>query len=474
MEALSGGIVVMSIDQIVPPDWHSHRPPGLIGEIQDFILAQAPQPIHEVALAGAIALFAGIVGRQYNFSNEGLNQYILLVADTGMGKEAASAGMSKILAKLVKKRPAAKAIIGPADFSSGPGLVRSIAARRLNPCFVCVAGEFGIKLQQLANPRSAEHNQTLKRELLKFYSLSGNGRILEAYEYADKRNNTDVVHSPALTILGEGTGETIYDALDDNQVKHGLVPRFTIIEFGGICPTYNKSHQFVQVSDGLIERCDSLYAHVSELVQNDRVITVGINTEADSVFDAIREYTRTIRNSRPGDVVSGIWSRVDQKAQRLAALLAVSVDWRAPVITADMVKWSASLIVKDTKRLLAKYEAGEMGAQDETDSERQIYEIKKVVRKYVTKDNSEFKDEITAIMQSNYVISYSDISRSVSKLAAFRNDRRKAPAAIKATLSTLCDMAVLRRLGPVDKNKKFAGYSGEAYTIIDQQWVFGG
>ena len=60
-------------------------PPGLVGEIAQFIYAQAPRPVPEISLAGALGMIAGIVGRAYNISGTGLNQYTLLLAPTGTG-----------------------------------------------------------------------------------------------------------------------------------------------------------------------------------------------------------------------------------------------------------------------------------------------------------------------------------------------------------------------------------------------------
>ncbi|MBZ9758426.1 DUF3987 domain-containing protein [Mesorhizobium sp. ESP6-5] len=456
-------------------NFHRHRPPGLIGEIYDFILSQAPHPIHEVALAGAIALFAGIVGRQFNFSDDGLNQYILLVADTGMGKDAAKAGMSKILGKLAKKRPAATNIMGPADFASGPALVKSIA-RRSYPCFVCVAGEVGIKLQQMANPRSSEHSQTLKRELLKLFTLSGAGRILEPYEYSDRKETTSAIMSPAFTLLGEGTGATVYEALDDTQVTNGLISRFTIIEYAGLCPEYNKGHQFALVSEPLVAKLDELYHHVSDLAQNEQVTVVGINPDAEGSLNAIREHARAVINSKSGEVVNNIWTRVAQKAGRLAALLAVAHNWQAPVITGEMIEWAASLVLTDTQRLSAKFEAGEMGTVDITDNEKQIDEIKKVIRKYLSREADQISDLKLRIMVEKKVIQYSYIHRSVAKLKPFATDKRKATAAIKSTLISLCEMGRLREIRAIfDKGEKFehTTNSGKTYEILNLKWVLG-
>lgn len=71
-------------------------PPGLVGEIAQFIYAQAPRPVPEIALAGALGMVAGIAGRAYNVSGTGLNQYTLLLAPTGTGKEAIASGIDKL------------------------------------------------------------------------------------------------------------------------------------------------------------------------------------------------------------------------------------------------------------------------------------------------------------------------------------------------------------------------------------------
>ena len=73
-------------------------PPGVVGEIADYIYRSSVRPVPDVALAASIALCAGIVGRSYNVSGTGLNLYVILVAKSGVGKEGARTGINRLIA----------------------------------------------------------------------------------------------------------------------------------------------------------------------------------------------------------------------------------------------------------------------------------------------------------------------------------------------------------------------------------------
>jgi len=83
-----------------------------------FIYSAAPRPVPEVALAAAIGLMAGITGRAYNISGTGLNQYVLLLAMTGAGKEAAASGINKLMNTIKMQVPTSTGFIGPSEISS--------------------------------------------------------------------------------------------------------------------------------------------------------------------------------------------------------------------------------------------------------------------------------------------------------------------------------------------------------------------
>jgi len=163
-------------------------PPGLLGEIAQFIYRQSPRPIPEIALAGAIGLMSGIVGRSFNVSNTGLNQYVMLLAPTGIGKEAMARGSDKLINACSAKVPACREFIGPSSIASAPALLKYMAKGPKS--FVSVVGEFGLYLQQLGAENAAPHMKELRKLFLDLYNKSGQGSIMRQSVYADSDKNT--------------------------------------------------------------------------------------------------------------------------------------------------------------------------------------------------------------------------------------------------------------------------------------------
>ena len=87
-------------------------PPGLVGDLARYYYSTAIRPVPEIALAAAIATLAGICGRSYNISDTGLNQYIVLLAKTGRGKEGALGGITKLMAAVRPMVPVADQFMG--------------------------------------------------------------------------------------------------------------------------------------------------------------------------------------------------------------------------------------------------------------------------------------------------------------------------------------------------------------------------
>jgi hypothetical protein len=342
-------------------------PPGLVGEIAQFIYSAAPRPVQEIALAGAIALMAGICGRAYNVSNTGLNQYILLLATTGRGKEAAKGGISKLMKLVCATQPNASDFIGPADIASGQALIKYLGT---NPCFVSILGEFGLTMQTMCHPHAPAPLVTLRKVLLDLFGKSGKDDTLNPTIYSDKSNNTGIVQSPAFTILGETTPDSFFPHLSEDIVAQGLLPRFTCIEYIGKRVPHNYSHADAEPSMELVTHLGTLCANALTLAHNRTTIDIELDDEA-SIFVHEFDLACDLRvNGSDSEVARQMWTRAHMKLLKLAGLIAVGCDIFHPTITLDIAKWTANLIERDVANILQRFEAGAVGNSNSEQQQR--------------------------------------------------------------------------------------------------------
>jgi len=444
-------------------------PPGLVGEIAQFIFQQAPRPVAEIALAGALGLMAGIVGRAYNVSGTGLNQYVLLLAPTGTGKEAIASGVDKLMAQVIRTVPAAVDFIGPGEIASSQAVIKYMSKGPTS--FVSLVGEFGIYLQQMASVNAPPHLTGLRRFLLDAYNKSGEGKVLRPSIYSDKDKNTAAVLAPSFTLLGESTPEKFYEGLHEGLISEGLLPRFTMIEYHGIVPPLNKAGSTAKPSFELIDRLSTLCAHSLMLNSQHKAIHVQYAEGVERQTDDFEEHCRTNVNSSDRDVKRQLWSRAHMKALKLAATVAVGCNPYDPLITSDILSWAINLIVADVRNLLDRFNAGEIGGDNE--ETKQLAELMKIIKDYILAPWSEISryKAGTANMHAEKVVPYSYLHKRATKLATFKKDRIGETGALKRALKTLTERGDVQLLGPKLAHDKFA--TGAQCYMISNAKAFG-
>ena len=445
-------------------------PPGLVGEIAQYIYAQAPRPVPEIALAGALGLVAGIVGRAYNISGTGLNQYVLLLAPTGTGKEAIASGIDKLMAQVIRTVPAASDFIGPGEIASAQAIIKYMS--RGPTSFVSLVGEFGIYLQQMASVNAPPHLTGLRRFLLDAYNKSGEGKVLRPSIYSDKDKNTTAVLSPSFTLLGESTPEKFYEGLHEGLISEGLLPRFTMIEYHGERPALNPGHLSAQPSFELIDRLSTLCAHALMLNSQHKAIHVQTDATARELFQQFDAHCDANINTSDREVRRHLWNRAHVKALKLAGIIAVGCNPYDPTITADVASWAINLVVADVRNLLARFDAGEIGIDN--DETKQLAKVIAAVKDFVVSpwpDVAKYAGEGMSNLHSNRIVPYSYVQRRLAAVAVFRKDRIGASGAIKRALKTLCERGDLQEVSRATLAKDY-GTSAVAYMVA-HPGVFG-
>lgn len=437
-------------------------PPGLVGAIANFIFEAAPHQNRVVALAGAITIVAGITGRVYNtHTKAGLNQYILMLARTGIGKDAFSNGSAKLMKAVQKSVPAAGEFKGPALVSSA-GLIKWLAKY---PSIYSEIGEVGYLMKRLASERANPNDQMLLATLLTFYSKSGAGNIYDPMAYSDPDKRTAVIHSPSLTLFGETAPSSILPSLDERMVVSGLLPRFLVFETAAK-REYSNENMIELPPEKLVQSLADLCAHCLAKNQQNHVHVVEANDQAKAEFRKFDKWTTDQINEAQSESQRELWNRAHLKALKLAALCAVGINPFAPIVTIDEATWAINLVVGQTNNLIAKFENGETGEVAGNEVKQQA-EVARIVKEYTSNAFTPTLENygVQFEMHRDGVFTEAYLSRRLIKLPTF-NDRMGATAALKRALKAMTDADDLREIAGPQMTAKY-GRKPRAFAIAN-------
>lgn len=414
-------------------------PPGLVGDVCQYVLSSAIRPVPEIALAAGLALCAGIAGRSYNISGTGLNQYIILLAKTGRGKEGAASGIDQLIAAVRQGIPMADQFLGPAAFASGQALVKVLDSR---PCFVSILGEFGLTLQQICDPQEKGPLLMLKKVLLDVYAKSGFSKILRSSVYSDSDKNTKIVQAPNVTLLGESTPDTFFSGLDVSHIAEGLIPRFSIIEYKGERVPKNPN-AFHPPGEPLVAALGQFITVAVTTQQNHTVCPVRLEPEARTILDALNDEADRRINANASDVEAELWNRAHLKGLKIAALVAAGVNPHAPTITGPVAAWAVAFVRREIGGVMERFHNGEVGDGEA----KQESELRRLFKHF---------QELTPAQRGKYrcpdglldrqVVPFQYLNIYTRRLACFKNDRRGAGRALADTLAGMVKTEVLEMI----------------------------
>lgn len=437
-------------------------PPGLVGEIAQYIYQSSNRPVPHVSLAAAIALVAGICGRAYNISAQGLNHYIILVAGTGRGKEDAARGIDRLMSSVRAIVPTADRFEGPGTFASGQGLIRCLDE---SPCFVSVMGEVGITLQKITRKDANPADVAFKIALLDLYSKSGFQSTLKPSAYSDREKNTKLIQAPNVTILGEGSTATFFKSMEIDNIADGLIPRFTILHYDGERVPRNKT-AFAPPHSSLVDSLAMLCSVALATEQGNSCAPVASAGGATTLLDAFDVKCDGLINGASNAAEAELWNRAHLKALKLSALIAVGCDPHNPIVTEVIAQWSIDFTEAEVGAMSEKFSSGEIGEGDH----RQEQDLRRAIAEYYKMKPAKRKNNNVPqqLCEHGNIFPLSYIKRRLRLLSSFKNDRRGAHVAIEALLKTLVSDGTLER---VPTNQAFEQFGTRAAIyILGDSW----
>lgn len=441
-------------------------PAGLIGDIAEYIYQSSPRPVREISLAAALGLMAGICGSAFNVSNTGLNMYIVVLAQTGTGKEALQGGISRLMENARAVVPSAINFLGAGEFTSPQALVNYMQKKSKN--FVSVIGECGMWLKQLSHPNAHERHSGLRRLLLDLYGKSGQRAVYHPTAYADSAKTTESIRQPAVTLLGESTQTKFFECIDETLIAEGFVPRWLIIEYEGDRPPSNRKHAQAYPSQQLMESICNLCTYATQMIEALQTNHVAFTPEAEKLEQEFDIFCDTQINATGEDALRNLWSRVHMKVLKVAALVAVGINHQTPMIDTYCWEYAKNLVLKDTYRMCKRYNSGQLAARIEANNSEQHMAVVEAVKAYIALGSEKTRASygISEEMYRSFAIPYVYFQRKLNKKPAFDKDRRGSSIAIQKALEEAANTGLLVKV-PDTQAKQTFNTSGKLWVISD-------
>lgn len=440
------------------------RPPGLLGEIAEYVYRISPQPSYAGSLAAALGLLAAITGRAYNVNGAGLNLYMLLLAGTGMGKAGLVDGISYLMNAVERKLPAANEFIGPEYAASYPALAKAL---EMSPSCVSIIDEFGKRMKEL-NVSSNSQAEGLKKAYLALYSASGANKRWGGMKYSDSKNDVPVIRSPAWSVIGVTVPEEFYEALSDSMVTNGFVPRFLLLDHHG---KKQKVRMGIDrsVPDKLTESVSALMLKCLTLNSTDDVIDVKIAEDAYSLLSDFEDETLDHQNEGSDLVSRQLWNRSYENSLKVAALMAVSENPYAPVIDAKMAEWSVHIVRYSAVTVEKAYKSGKFGGSN---NEKAQYDaLKDVLKRYLLRASKPSEKSVDRQLRKDFVIRYTTLQNYGMSRAVFKQDRMGPSYAVRRAISMLEDAGIVEKMH-VREGTKAYGIRAKLLRIVGVEEVF--
>jgi hypothetical protein len=316
------------------------NPGGLLSAIAEYTLARSYRRQPVLALAGAITLMSVLTGRKIrDQTNARTNIYVLGVAKTGHGKDAARKTNRHLLTM-----SGAMNMLGSETPASGAGVLNAVVAQ---PCQLMQWDEVGRVLKSIAAARHAPHLDGILTVLMNLFTSSSS--MATSAGYADIERCKSVTN-PHLVIYGTTTPDNLYQSLTAESVADGFFGRLLIFEADDEIPPPMSP---TLAEDGeLIERVKQWvdYSPGGNLTSiHPEPETYEDTPAAAAVWVRAQEYFED--QIRAAEGAGAVWVRAYEKARKLALIHAASAG--ECEISGEAAQWGFDLASYLTRKLVS-------------------------------------------------------------------------------------------------------------------------
>jgi hypothetical protein len=435
-------------------------PDGFVGELAKFIYQQAPRPVPEVAIVGALGAMAGIAGRGWSISGTGLNMYVVLVARSAIGKEAMHSGITMLLRAAMVECPETGTAFDFSDYASGPALIKACSQ---NPCFVNVSSEIGHRFLAMAKDREPAM-RSYRKALTDLYSKSGPNSIAGGITYSNQEANADSIMGVAFSLIGETTPANFYESITPAMMDDGFMSRFCVIEYLGERPEANRAPLKAPPPD-LVEKFNTIFRYGALLQARSQYLNAELSDDARMLLDRFSdECDHNIRSAGDDEAMRQLWNRAHLKALRVSALLAIGDNPFSPVVSLEQAHYSLNLIRHGIRAFEKRIRSGDVGEGTDGGREQKVLDLcKEFLLLPADKMPSYLKDGER--MRQSSIIPRKYLQQRTQRLAAFEKHKFGHTEALNRAIKTAITNGNLMEVKG-DKLVEHYSYHGQAYRWL--------
>lgn len=443
-----------------PPHEPLPMPPGFVGNLASFIYQQAPRPVAEVAVVGALGLMAGVAARAWQIPGSGLNLYIVLVARSAIGKEAMHSGIARLVAAAGEQCLTAGQFVDFGDFVSGPALIKTCLG---NPSFVNVAGEVGHKFLAMAVDRDASM-RSLRKTLTTLYSKSGQYDVAGGLTYSNSESSVASAAGVAFSMIGETTAATFYESITDAMMRDGFMSRFLVVSYDGDRPEKNPAPAR-RPSQALVDQLVRIMAQAGSAITAKVFQEVTFSGPAQALLDKFEdECDQAIRTAGDDEHQRQLWNRAHLKALRVAALLAVGDNYLSPVVTPEQAEWAVMLMRHGIAAFDRRIRQGDVGVGSDGGRERKVMDL---CREFLILPVEKLPAWLKGgkAMQEAGIVPRRYLQQRTQRLTAFDNHKLGHTAALNMAVKTAMTNGSLMEMKKEALANQYS-FFGQAYRLL--------
>lgn len=367
---------VKKVEQEVKPlDRSLLNPPGWVGDWAEFVCHNSRYPQPELALANALTVASCLLGRKIrDQSDVRPNIYVIGVAETAMGKEAAR--------KYTKQLFSETGIVGfgGEKLSSKTAIERTLTA---TPNALYLIDEFSHYVASLLNEKSASHLKDVMTCFMELYSSSTSTYFGQDMANRKGDMNRYQIDQPSASIYATTTG-VIWDQLSSRALRDGTLNRFLIVTAPDSRPKINEyeivdklpkqltqlAHQFSNqsINPSLSRRHNNL-ADVT--TPNPKILRY--DDSAKKYFLKFEEDTLKKADNR-ANPTAAMWGRASELSKKVALILAGTRF--AETISGEDAEYGCELVrhlISNTCVQIDRY-------LSDNDSERESKRVEQIIR----------------------------------------------------------------------------------------------